>query len=68
MSIRVGMRAMGRALGKIAARVPVLIFSDDFDWKDEMGFWKVMGEDFDWKEEWSGSLLFSEDFSGWAKK
>ena len=41
------------------------LLTEDFDWKDDMDFWKIFGDDLDWKEEWSGALIFSEDFSGY---
>ncbi len=51
--------------GKTEAVTEYVLFVEDFDWKDEIGFWKIFGDAFDWKGEWSGSQIFTEDFSGW---
>lgn len=50
VSIRVGMRAMGRALGKVEWEwTGSLILSEDYDWGTEpFDFYKKLGEDFDW--------------------
>jgi len=50
----------------ISAGKPLALFSDDFDWKDEFGFWKVFGEDFSgYKDEFDFDKIFGEDFSEW---
>lgn len=52
---------------ELVPEYPLLV--EDFDWKDEFGFWKVFGEDFKgWGFEIDGIILnkiFNEDFSGW---
>lgn len=49
-----------------AGKVMELLFSEDFDWKDEMDFYKKFGESFDWKSPPPFmNMVFSEDFSGW---
>lgn len=58
---------MGRTLGTVKwVFEPSLIFSEDFDWKDEREFRKLFGDDFDWKEEPpTFAQIFTESFSGW---
>ncbi|GAI19490.1 unnamed protein product, partial [marine sediment metagenome] len=40
-------------------------FLEDFDWKDEFGFWKLFGDDFDWRSPPVFLPIFAENFSGW---
>ena len=49
---------------EFAPEYPLLI--EDFDWKNEFGFWKVFGDSFaGWKEPPTFTEVFTEDFSGW---
>lgn len=65
MSIRVGIRFMGRTLGKkVPVWEPVLIFSDDFDWFPDPAWTKIFGDDFFWVQPPFMVLVFTEDFSG----
>lgn len=65
MSIRVGLRFMGRALGKLVpVWEPELIFEDDFDWFPDPLLSKKYGEDFYWNAIPDMDQIFTENFTG----
>lgn len=64
VSIRVGLRFMGRTLGKkVPVWEPELIFEDDFDWFPAPAWSKIFGDDFDWAALPLFDLIFTEAFT-----